>query len=85
MSISGYSSGDFLFTEDAYYMFPASSEQERNILHIRELDFNSGKLQDVTLIENGQLYVSSDQTNSGTGLFWFKLQMINKTVRDYIP
>lgn len=69
MSISGYSSGDFLFTEDAYYMFPASSEQERNILHIRELDFNSGKLQDVTLIENGQLYVSSDQTNSGTCLF----------------
>lgn len=69
VSLSGYSSGEFLFTEDAYYMFPASLEQGNITLHIKGLDLKSGELQEIAQIENGDIYVSSAQTGNGSCAF----------------
>lgn len=73
VSLSGYSSGEFLFTDDAYYMFPATLEQGTATLHIKRLDFETGELQEITQIENGNIYVSSAQTENGTCAFLIRV------------
>ncbi len=69
VSFSGYSSGEFLFTEDAYYMFASSDEPGKPSLEIKGLNFKSGKLQEIAQIENGLIGGSAAQTDSGTCAF----------------
>lgn len=81
VSLSGYSSGEFLFTEDAYYMFPASLEQGSLMLQIKALNLGSGELQEITRIENGEIYVSSAQTGNGACAFLVRVTDDKRTIQ----
>lgn len=73
VSQAGYSSGEFLFTQDAYYRFPCSFDQTKSTLAIKRLDLASGQPQVIAQIDNGDMYVSSDQTGSGTCAFLIRI------------
>lgn len=73
VSLSGYSSGQFLFTDDAYYISSVTLEQGNSTLCIKGLDFESGQIKEIAQIENGNLYVLSSQTDSGACAFLVRI------------